>query len=86
MTITLSKEIEKQLADVLPADREAFVNLTLREALDALRYSNSKVHSIKELLTKRVKNLNQAVRIADLDQWESDTFGEWENRHKTAMA
>jgi len=86
MTITLSKEIEKQLTDVPATDREAFVNLTLKEALDSLRQSNAEADSIKDLLATRVANLDQAVEITDFDKWETDTLESWKVRHEVKTA
>jgi len=86
MTITLSKEIEKQLADVPATDRDAFVNLTLKEALDSLRQSNGEADSIKDLLATRVANLDQAVEITDFDKWETDTLENWKVRREVKTA
>ena len=86
MTITLSKEIEKQLADVPVTDREAFVNVTLKEALDSLKQSNAEADSIKDLLVARVANLDQAVEITDFDKWEADTLENWSVRGEVKSA
>jgi hypothetical protein len=86
MTITLSKEIEKQLADVPATDREAFVNVTLKEALDSLKQSNAEADSIKDLLVARVANLDQAVEITDFDKWETDTLERWSVRGEVKSA